>query len=39
MLDDTTLDIVQATLDTITDFVEYLTKKEAFVRRASSTLL
>lgn len=32
VLDDTTLDIVLATLDTITDFVEYLTKKEAFVR-------
>lgn len=32
VLDDTTLDIVLSTLDTITDFVEYLTKKEAFVR-------
>ena len=32
VLDDTTLDIVLSTLDTITDFVEYLTKKETFVR-------
>ena len=32
VLDDTTLDIVLATLDTITDFVEYLTKKEALMR-------
>lgn len=32
VLDDTTLDIVLETLDTITDFVEYLTKKEAFMR-------
>ncbi len=32
VLDDTTLDIVLETLDTISDFVQYLTKKEAFVR-------
>lgn len=32
VLDDTTLDIVMGTLDTITDFVQYLTRKEAFMR-------
>jgi len=32
VLDDTTLDILLATLDTITDFVEYLTRKEALMR-------
>lgn len=32
VLDDTSLDIVLNTVDTITDFVGYLTKKEAFVR-------
>ena len=32
VLDDTSLDIVLSTLDTITDFVEYLTKKETFIR-------
>jgi len=32
VLDDTTLDIVLSALDTITDFVEYLTKKESFMR-------
>ena len=32
VLDDTTLDIVLGALDTITDFVEYLTRKEAFIR-------
>ena len=32
VLDDTTLDILLATLDTITDFVEYLTRKEDLVR-------
>lgn len=31
VFDDTTLDVVMKTLDTITDFVEYLTKKERFV--------
>lgn len=31
ILDDTTLDIVLGQLDTITDFVEYLTKKETFI--------
>jgi hypothetical protein len=32
VLDDATLDIVLATLDTITDFVEYLTRKETLMR-------
>lgn len=32
VLDDTTLDVVLRSLDTITDFVEYLTKKEALIR-------
>lgn len=32
VLDDTTLAIVLETLDTISDFIEYLTKKEAFMR-------
>jgi hypothetical protein len=32
VLDDTSLNIVLSTLDTITDFVEYLMKKEAFIR-------
>ena len=32
VLDDTTLDIILRTLDTITDFAEYLTKKEALMR-------
>lgn len=31
VLDDTSLDIVLNTLDTVTDFVEYLQRKEAFV--------
>ncbi len=31
VFDDTTLDIVMQTLDTITDFVAYLTKKEQFL--------
>jgi hypothetical protein len=31
VFDDTTLDIVMQTLDTITDFVAYLTKKERFL--------
>ncbi len=31
VFDDTTLDIVMSTLDTITDFVAYLTKKEQFL--------
>ncbi len=31
VFDDTSLDIVMSTLDTITDFVAYLTKKEAFI--------
>jgi hypothetical protein len=31
VFDDTTLDIVMTKLDTITDFVEYLTKKEKFI--------
>ncbi|MEE3717351.1 SEC-C domain-containing protein [Tumidithrix elongata RA019] len=31
VLDNTSLDIVLQTLDTITDFVEYLTKKESFI--------
>jgi hypothetical protein len=31
VLDDTSLDILLSTLDTITDLVEYLTKKERFV--------
>ncbi len=31
VLDDTTLDIVLRTLDTITDFLSYLTKKEDFI--------
>ena len=38
VLDDTTLDIVLATLDTITDFVEYLTRKETFVRGGRSVM-
>lgn len=38
VLDDTTLDIVLATLDTITDFVEYLTRKEALVRGGRSVM-
>lgn len=32
VLDDTTLDIVMSTLDTITDFVQYLARKEALMR-------
>ena len=32
VLDDTTLDILLATLDTVSDFVAYLTKKEAFIQ-------
>ena len=32
VLDDTSLEIVLGSLDTITDFVEYLTKKEALMR-------
>lgn len=32
VLDDTTLDIVLGTLDTITDFVRYFTRKEAFLQ-------
>lgn len=32
VLDNTSLHIVLSTLDTITDFVEYLTKKEDFIR-------
>jgi hypothetical protein len=31
VLDDTSLEIVLAKLDTITDFVRYLTKKEEFI--------
>ena len=31
ILDDTTLDILMTTLDTITDFVSYLTKKETLI--------
>lgn len=31
VLDDTTLDIVLTTLDTVTDFVTYLTRKEKFI--------
>src|SRR5205823_13112073 len=31
VFDDTTLGIVMGTLDTITDFVQYLTKKEQFL--------
>ncbi len=38
VLDDTTLDIVLSTLDTITDFVEYLTKKEAFMRSGRAVM-
>ena len=33
VLDDTTLDILLRTRDTITDFTEYLTKREKFLRR------
>ena len=33
VLDDTTLDILLGTLDTVTDFVSYLMKKEQFVSR------
>ena len=33
VLDDTSLDILLNTLDTITDFVRYLTKKEQFIQR------
>jgi hypothetical protein len=32
VLDDTSLDVVMRTLDTITDFVSYLAKKEAFIQ-------
>jgi hypothetical protein len=32
VFDDTTLDVVMQTLDTITDFVMYLTKKERFIQ-------
>lgn len=32
VFDDTTLNVVMSTLDTISDFVEYLTKKEIFIR-------
>jgi hypothetical protein len=32
VLDDTSLDVVLQTLDTITDFVNYLTRKEAFIQ-------
>jgi hypothetical protein len=38
VLDDTTLDIVLNTLDTITDFIEYLTKKEAFMRSGRAVM-
>lgn len=31
VFDDTTLDIVMSTLDTVSDFVEYLSKKERFI--------
>ena len=31
VFDDTSLDIVMSTLDTVSDFVEYLTKKERFI--------
>jgi hypothetical protein len=31
VFDDTTLEIVMGTLDTVSDFVEYLTKKEQFI--------
>jgi hypothetical protein len=31
VFDDTSLDIVMGTLDTVSDFVEYLTKKERFI--------
>jgi SEC-C motif-containing protein len=31
VFDDTTLDVVMTTLDTVTDFVNYLTKKERFI--------
>lgn len=32
VFDDTSLDIVMRTLDTVSDFVSYLTKKEQFIR-------
>ena len=38
VLDDTTLDIVLNTLDTITDFVDYLTRKEAFLRSGHTVM-
>jgi hypothetical protein len=31
VFDDTSLDVVMSTLDTVSDFVEYLTKKERFI--------
>ena len=31
VFDDTTLDVVMRTMDTVTDFVEYLSRKEAFI--------
>jgi hypothetical protein len=33
ILDDTSLDILLRTLDTVADFVGYLQKKETFVKR------
>jgi hypothetical protein len=38
VFDDTTLDIVMSTLDTITDFTEYLTKKERFLTGGKAVL-
>lgn len=38
VLDDTTLDIVLSTLDTISDFVAYLTKKETFMRSGRAVM-
>ena len=38
VMDDTTLDIIMSTLDTITDLVEYLTRKEAFMRSGRAVM-
>lgn len=38
VFDDTTLDVVMRTLDTIADFVAYLNKKEAFIGRMIAVL-
>ena len=39
ILDDTSLDILLRTLDTVADFVAYLQKKEAFIREAATLTL